>query len=43
MDQPSHPGAWAELDDPIRAMAFANFADYLPEDILAKVDRAAWR
>jgi asparagine synthase (glutamine-hydrolysing) len=41
MDEPSRPGAWAELDDPVRAMAFANFADYLPEDILAKVDRAS--
>ena len=29
------------LDDPVRAMALANFTDYLPEDILAKVDRAS--
>lgn len=36
----SDPGCWAKLDDPLRAMAFYNVVGYLPDDILAKVDRA---
>jgi asparagine synthase (glutamine-hydrolysing) len=35
----SDPGSWARLDDPLRAMAFYNVVGYLPDDILAKVDR----
>ena len=35
------PSAWAQLDDPVRAMAFYNYVGYLPDDILTKVDRAS--
>jgi asparagine synthase (glutamine-hydrolysing) len=32
---------WPVLSDPVLGMMYLNFADYLPEDVLAKVDRAS--
>jgi asparagine synthase (glutamine-hydrolysing) len=32
---------WPILSDPVLGMMYLNFADYLPEDVLAKVDRAS--
>jgi asparagine synthase (glutamine-hydrolysing) len=35
------PGAWPDIRDPFKRMMFMDAVTYLPDDILAKVDRAS--
>jgi len=35
------PGEWAQVEDPLQALMHLDFAGYLPDDILVKLDRAS--
>ena len=36
-----NPESWANVSEPIQAMLFLDFAEYLTDDVLVKVDRAS--